>query len=574
MNAQASLSSSIIYEDQAPVTDEDTKFDLFGISVGSGLVNLNIGSGHPLVEFELGESTNSTTFDIGISGLLDIGVLGSYAVIVERQENGQWVRPDDLGEKFNQGILKLDLLNLFGTEGSFTLDNLPAGAYRATLVPDPALISVGVAITRNISVSATDKVPQEIISVDQVAEGNFISQSVSGGEPDTLKVTSVTINGQEHPLTPGTPLELEGEHGKLVITEQGAYTYTPNAQAGNQGTDSFVVTLTDLDGTSHSANLIIDVSIDAGLPEIEYGESVVPGFGEVLTDHGWENPDENPWKYADANQLTEWNQSQLIEGDRVFGVSSDVVGVFAVTPRGELEENALANGAKLVLDIAWNNGELAEKGIGESTVFQVIVGGVVYATVTTPTNANGPAIGEPASIVYENGASGNLVALAAPLSEQNGQSPTESHEWSAWEIELPAISGSTDLVLRWEVKGSDVPGDTTSDDLFIKNVELLPVLDGLVSEAVMLPEHFELATETGASLLEPSGVDALEGIELQESDANEGEATVDLSFLAQEQNSFGVQESTDMAETALDSLAIEVDVVDTQALDDEYSDLV
>ncbi|HBS83120.1 MAG TPA: hypothetical protein DEA72_08675, partial [Halomonas campaniensis] len=262
VDVAANLEREISYEpEETPDTGSDSQFDLLGIDLLSGLANLDIGSGdHPLVEFSLDENTNETTFNVDISGALEVGVLDDYVLIVESFENGEWGRVEDGENNLDEGLLSLSLLGLGGTSGQVTLENLDAGDYRATLVPDPSLINVGVAITRELDVTATDLLEVEDITVGEVAEGNFIDEAASG-DAGNLEVQSIAFNGTEFTPVNGE-IEVVGEYGTLVINADGSYTYTPNAEAGSAGVDSFTVNVVDtVTNEEKSANINAEVAL-------------------------------------------------------------------------------------------------------------------------------------------------------------------------------------------------------------------------------------------------------------------------------------------------------------------------
>src|SRR5690606_10685951 len=161
---------------RSPSEDSDALSQLAALSIGS-LLDVNLGSGaHPLVEFDLAEGTNSVEFDFEVGALLGAEVLGNFTLIVERLEDGQWIRPDDLGNQFENGVLGLSLLGLGGASGTVSLEDLPEGEYRATLVKNPGL-SLAVGATRELNVTATDMLGEA--NADPL-EGNFIDQSASG----------------------------------------------------------------------------------------------------------------------------------------------------------------------------------------------------------------------------------------------------------------------------------------------------------------------------------------------------------------------------------------------------------
>ncbi|WP_246777650.1 Ig-like domain-containing protein [Rhizobium sp. BG4] len=242
-----------------PSTASDTQFDLLGLNIGN-LASVNLGSANqPVVNFNLGGANNHVALDLGISGALQIGLLSSYTVIIERFQNGAWVRPGDLGNQVHNGILDLDLLGLGSTHAVISLDDIPAGTYRATLVPD-AGVNIGVALTRDISVVATDLTEQVNVSVGEKATGNFIASSATGSVDD-LQVGSVNFDGHAHAMVNGS-VSVTGDFGTLLIHADGSYTYTPDTGVAAGGTDHFAVTVFDPDtGNALTADLSIDVDI-------------------------------------------------------------------------------------------------------------------------------------------------------------------------------------------------------------------------------------------------------------------------------------------------------------------------
>src|SRR5690606_29140876 len=200
------------------------------------LIDVDLGSGaHPLVEFTLDEDTNSVTLDLEIDQLIGVGALGNYAVIIEQFDGEQWVRPEGLGNTVDPGILDLGVLGLLGESASFTLDDLPAGEYRATLVPQPG-ISLAIGSSRELTVTATDEVvTDETFTVGSEAEGNFIAEAGTG-TLDDLEVSSVTFGGETFALVDGAAT-VEGAFGNLSVSANGTYTYTPNTTSTSGGVD-------------------------------------------------------------------------------------------------------------------------------------------------------------------------------------------------------------------------------------------------------------------------------------------------------------------------------------------------
>ncbi len=141
-----------VIPEASPSRASDSQFDLLGLSIGS-LASVNLASSsQPVVNFNVATANNEIALDLTISGALGIGLLSGYTVIIERYQNGTWVRPTDLGNGVSNGVLDLDLLGLGATHTVLTLEDIPSGSYRATFVPDVG-ISIGVALTRDLSVT-------------------------------------------------------------------------------------------------------------------------------------------------------------------------------------------------------------------------------------------------------------------------------------------------------------------------------------------------------------------------------------------------------------------------------------
>ena len=251
-----------IVPEASPSQASASHYDLLGLNVGS-LASVNLGqSAQPVVNFNVGTGNNEVALDLTISGLVGIGLLSSYTVIIERYQNGVWVRPSDLGNSVSNGILDLDLLGLGATHTELTLTDIPAGTYRATFVPDVG-VSIGVSLTRAISVTATDVTDQVHVSVGENADGNFIGGSASGDTSD-LRVSAVEFNGTDHTLANGS-LSLEGQYGTLVMHGDGSYTYTPHTSAPDGATDTFGVTVVDtVTGNDLTADLSINIDVENG----------------------------------------------------------------------------------------------------------------------------------------------------------------------------------------------------------------------------------------------------------------------------------------------------------------------
>ncbi|WIE52106.1 retention module-containing protein [Pseudomonas sp. GM17] len=120
--------------------------------------------------------------------------------------------------------------------------------------------SNGDSASNSLDINITDDVPQAFNDSNGVASesqltlsGNVLTNDVQGAD----RVPS-------GPISAGT---FNGTYGTLVLAADGTYTYTVHTsdpaflalQGGGNGTDSFTYTLTDADGDSSTANLVLQV---------------------------------------------------------------------------------------------------------------------------------------------------------------------------------------------------------------------------------------------------------------------------------------------------------------------------
>jgi hypothetical protein len=304
----AVLERTISY-DPEPTPDTDTDSEDSVLILGAlDLLTVDIGTGdHPLVLFDTDESTNEVVFDLEISGLLNVGLLDDYVLIIERDTGGgNWERADDLGGDVDaNGILSLDVLGLGSTSGQVTLEDIPPGEYRAALVPDPGLATVGVLVNRELSVTATDLF-ESVDSTNPIpATGNFITDSASG-DLTGLEVVSVDFNGTPHDVTGGNAT-IVGDFGTLEISSDGTYTYTPDTGNDTDGTDSFTVTVEDtIDGGQVSADL--DITVD-----VQDTEALAPLTANAIMLDGLEDPSGDDTDPSETGEKVELADNFLLD---------------------------------------------------------------------------------------------------------------------------------------------------------------------------------------------------------------------------------------------------------------------
>ncbi|VVO25380.1 hypothetical protein PS712_04575 [Pseudomonas fluorescens] len=139
--------------------------------------------------------------------------------------------------------------------------------------------------TGSLDVNITDDVPKAIDDDNGVASetqltlnGNVLTNDIQGAD-------RVPVGENSGPITPGTFI---GTYGTLVLNANGTYTYTLNTSdpdfkglhGGGNGTETFTYVLTDADGDSSTADLVLNIhNNDDGVTinglDVEGGELTV-----------------------------------------------------------------------------------------------------------------------------------------------------------------------------------------------------------------------------------------------------------------------------------------------------------
>ncbi|MDO9369429.1 MAG: Ig-like domain-containing protein, partial [Sphingopyxis sp.] len=230
---------------------------LVGIDPGLSVLGLQLLGIQP-VTFTV-EAGHELEADFEYGGVLDIGGVADYQVVVQQLIDGEWVGVGGDGELT---LLDLALLN----DNVSASDIFGPGEYRAFVTFDGLL---GAGVLGTLEISGTDSDYTQIADIDPIAaEGNVITDPAAGGETDAAPpgtvIGSVTVDGVTTEVTAdGT--EIIGEYGTLVIDLDGSYVYTPSENAANIGaTEFFTYTLRHHSGAEESAQLTITI----GSPDV------------------------------------------------------------------------------------------------------------------------------------------------------------------------------------------------------------------------------------------------------------------------------------------------------------------
>ena len=122
-------------------------------------------------------------------------------------------------------------------------------------------------LNANADISNLQLQQQHIAKGNVITDANhFVGSNDLWGAVDSLGSEGAeltAVNGTELTVVNGASLKtlsITGTHGDLLIAADGSYTYTPHTNASVGATDTFSYTLTQHDGSSDSANLVIKIS--------------------------------------------------------------------------------------------------------------------------------------------------------------------------------------------------------------------------------------------------------------------------------------------------------------------------
>ncbi|WP_410171177.1 BapA/Bap/LapF family large adhesin [Brucella intermedia] len=366
------------------------------------------------------------------------------------------------------------------------LSGLPAGNYTVTATYSrPGASLLGGELSLEFTGQSITHLDEYVVADTDPAEGNVLTDDTIGSPYTVFKID--TGDGTFVEVTNGTIVN--GEYGTLTINADGSYSYAPNPDLqGIGGTDEFTYRLEHPNGTVEDATLAVSVGhgdgpyvppVDPGAPEYSE-ESIVPDL--PVTEDGEFGPDwEVAWtadhEYGNTGSFL-WTDNEDI-ADGVLGVSQDAEGAIAIRMTGGLPEGSIADGALVKLKVDWDNAFVGAGNPenGDPNVLQIVIGGVLYATVTTP--ESGSPAGTPAAVEYFNGATGNLASVEASSFDGDGVTDPfqQDYDWTDWEIELPPIAGAPEVIIRW-----DLTEDRTvnvADDIYIRDFGIYPAEGGV-----------------------------------------------------------------------------------------------
>ncbi|MCH4272232.1 BapA/Bap/LapF family large adhesin [Kerstersia gyiorum] len=219
------------------------------ILVDLGGIGQAIFNQYPRVSFTIDENQSGNA-SITVSAGSLVGLFsGAQAKIEVKDENGNWVSVNSIG---NNGII--DLIGLGGSKAGITLEDLPAGEYR--VMAGASGVGIGTLLTVNADVDLFDHT--EIGGFDVTAvSGNVLENDAAG---EGAKVTH--INGEQVGANGTTTFE--GQYGSLTIGANGEFTYTPydTNGLGIGKVETFEYAIKAADGSVSTAEIHIRIDSD------------------------------------------------------------------------------------------------------------------------------------------------------------------------------------------------------------------------------------------------------------------------------------------------------------------------
>ena len=214
--------------------------------------------------YVIGRDSGSTTFEIGKGKHADIELqikTGSLKAIFDQVKlvlskynptNGVW---EKVASNSDSGLF--DFLGFFGEKATVKVNDLEAGKYRIDMESWSAITKFGYVETDVVIREVSSDFKVEVSDVHN-AEGNILLNDTLDGSTKLTEVDGVAVND--------AGVTINGDHGTLIIKADGSYTYKPNADLKNIGqTDVFEYTLTDVNGKTTTADLIVQIGTNSGI---------------------------------------------------------------------------------------------------------------------------------------------------------------------------------------------------------------------------------------------------------------------------------------------------------------------
>ncbi|NLZ77909.1 MAG: type I secretion C-terminal target domain-containing protein, partial [Gammaproteobacteria bacterium] len=240
--------------------------------------------------------------------------------------------------------------------------SLTEGQYRVEVIIDPRL---GNTVRYDLSLQGTittlDKFQEEQGNT-LVEEGNILDNDLYKESSGQADFAHIEVNGKPLDIVVDgkfdnnmqKSLTIEGEHGTLVVQQDGSYTYT--AKGDSYGTDVFEYKLTSVAGSSDSAELTFNVGMNA--TGSEYDDKISSTAGNDTFEGGLGSDTFN-FDLLDKDDATGGNGvdtwTDFHFGEVGTDANADVLDISALLPEGT--EDIDLNGLSDFLKVDFNEEE-------------------------------------------------------------------------------------------------------------------------------------------------------------------------------------------------------------------------
>ncbi|WP_160596141.1 Ig-like domain-containing protein [Qipengyuania aquimaris] len=223
----------------------------------------------------------------------------------------------------------------------------------------------------------------DAINADIPTDGTEVTGVRSGGEGDVGALTVV-----------GTQVTVSGTYGDLTIEDDGSYTYTLTAASvPNGASETFTYQITDADGDTDLAELVISISQDPNAPNL-IGD-VREVFEDGLADGTQHGPDSETAAGAFSIQTNGEDVTFTLEADNGNTLTDPEIGDTLTTSKGVIEITDIIDNGTGVFSYQYTytlSAALTHTGQGE-------VNPILDTITTTITDATGDSDPTPGSIV-------------------------------------------------------------------------------------------------------------------------------------------------------------------------------
>ncbi|MBK9080451.1 MAG: tandem-95 repeat protein [Hyphomicrobium sp.] len=304
--------------------------------------------------------------------------------------------------------------------------------------------------TLTVNVTAVNDAPVDGNETNSTNEDTTLTVAAPGllanatdveGNPRTISAFSVA--GQTGPFIVGTAYSIAGV-GVLTINSTGSYTFVP--AANYTGTVPVITyTVSDGIGGTDTSTLTLTVNPINDAPNVDLNSGSTTA--NIITNNAF------------ANSAAGWtinNVSNIFTGSDVNGGYIGFIGDAGGDSITQSGLTGLQTGpgtygaAQVVMTVKYSE---TTSSSTESMKLNVTVGGVVYATITTPNNQGGTA-----TVTYLNGASGNLSSITPGT-------------MNAWVIDLPKTVANTGSIVLSDTRPAS--SANPADDFFVYNPQVV-----------------------------------------------------------------------------------------------------